>query len=553
MKKYKLNVVLALFVALTNISVYAQKVNHSVIFRAMEDELLRNKEELKLSGYESPFFLSYTLKATSSYEIAATLGAITNSVSQLDNVIGSVRLMIGNYHRTNDFSYDGGLGIRALLPLDGDYDEIRRNFWLATDKAYKIALQQYASKKAYLQSKPKSMEEEAMDDFSKQSVGKEVVVEEMKQKLDQQLYENRLKKLSAIFKRYPQLQSSMVILSGVSSYVYKVSSEGLKMRIPIGQSTIAVSASVLSSDGERISDNWTYTVSSINDFPSEVELEKQITEFADNLISLSQAPPMEEYYAGPILFENSACVSIFMDNLLRSGQLLAWRKPEGKPDRLTLDGRIDRKILDSRLSVKNYSTLKMYNEVPLLGYYEVDAEGIVPPKELSLIEDGILKRQLNGRIPTLKAPLSTGSSRFSLAASQVYFATAPGTLHIVGEEGFKMEKMKKALIKAAVEENLKYAYIVRKIAGKATLMYRVDVKTGEEVQVRAGDFIGINLMKLKRLRELSAKEQVVNYLLGGQCPSSIICPQAILLEDIEVNVPKVQKERKNVLTFPLER
>lgn len=199
---------------------------------------------------------------------------------------------------------------------------------------------------------------------------------------------------------------------------------------------------------------------------SDFELEKRILEFAENLIRLSQAPPMEEYYAGPILFENSACVSIFMDNLLRSGQLLAWRKPEGQSDRLTLDGRIERKILDSRLSVKNYSTLRSYNEIPLLGYYEVDAEGIRPAEELLLIENGIFKRQLNGRIPTLKAPLSTGSSRFSLSANQVYFATAPGTIHIIGEGGLKMEKMKKALIKAAVEENLKYTYIVRKSQDK---------------------------------------------------------------------------------------
>lgn len=84
-------------------------------------------------------------------------------------------------------------------------------------------------------------------------------------------------------------------------------------------------------------------------------------------------------------------------------------------------------------------------------------------------------------------------------------------------------------------------------------MYRVDVRTGQEVQVRAGDFIGVNLMKLKRLREFSEKEQVANYLLGGQSPSSIICPEAILLEDIEINVSKVHKERKNVLTFPLAR
>lgn len=255
MKKYKLSVVLMFFVALIDLTVCAQKVNHSAIFQAMEDELLRNKEELKLPGYDSPFFLAYSLKYTSSYEIAATLGAITNRVSRLDNVVGSVRLMIGDYHRTNDFIYDGGVGIRTSLPLDGNYNEIRRNFWLATDKAYKIALQQYASKMAYLQSNPKSTEEDRLDDFSRQSVVNEFVVEKVDEQWNQQLYEKRLKNLSAIFKRFPQLQNSMIVLSGVSSYLYKINSDGLKMRFPMGQSSIVVSASVLSFDGVRLSDS----------------------------------------------------------------------------------------------------------------------------------------------------------------------------------------------------------------------------------------------------------------------------------------------------------
>ena len=553
MKKYRWNICLLIVFVMLQLSAWAQTSVDAVIFRAMQDELQRNKEQLKLPGYGTPFFLAYSLKVVSNFEVSGSLGAVTNSFFQDRSVVGNVRLLTGDYHRTNDFMYEGGNGIRTSLPADLDGNEIRRNFWMATDAAYKMALQQYASKQAYLKSNPKSAEEEQVDDFSNQKVTDRIVTEEPAFQFDQKLWEKQIARLSAIFSKYSQLQNSSVTISGLNSMIYKVNTDGLKIKEPLSQVTLSATASVIACDGVKLGDNWSLTVAAPQDLPSVEELEKRITEFAENLMRLSQLEPIKEYYAGPVLFEKGACVQVFRDNLLRSGQLMAWRKPEGKPSRLTFDGRIERKILDGRLTVKNYTALKSYNGTSLLGHYEIDAEGIAPEKELVLIESGILRRQLNGRIPTLKAPLSTGSSRFSLAPNQVSFATAPGTIHIAGKDGLKPEKMKKALLKAAAEENLKYAYIVRKMAGQASLIYRVDTKTGEETQVRAGDFAGIDLMKLKRLREISAREQVVNYLFNGQQPASMICPEAVLMEDVEMNVPQLRKEKKDALTFPLQR
>ena len=553
MKRYRWRISLLLVLVWWQLPAGAQTGGEAVIFGAMQDELLRNKEQLKLPVCGTPFFLAYSMKVNSNFEIVGSLGSVTNSFLQDQGAVGNVRLLLGDHHRTNDFIYDGGSGIRTTLPTDGDYNEIRRTFWLATDAAYKTALQQYASKQAYLKSNPKSAEEEQMDDFAAQKVTDEIASGESAFQLDRKMWEQQIARLSAVFCKYPQLQNSSVSLSGIRSVIYKVTSEGLKLREPQGQVTLSATASVLACDGVRLGDVWSLTVADLQDLPAVEELEKQVTAFAESLMHLSQLKPVSEYYAGPILFENAACVQIFQDNLLRPGQLMAWRKQEGAGAMQTFDGRLERKILDGRLTVKNYTGLKSYNGVPLLGHYGVDAEGIAPAKEVVLIENGILRRQLNGRIPTLKAPLSTGSSRFSLALDRVYFSTAPATIHIVGKDGLKTEKMKKALLKAASEENLEYAYIVRKIAGQLSLIYRIDVKTGKETQVRAGEFAGIDLMKLKRLREISAREQVVNYLYNSQCSASLICPEAILMEDVEINVPQLRKEKKDALTFPLER
>ena len=239
---------------------------------------------------------------------------------------------------------------------------------------------------------------------------------------------------------------------------------------------------------------------------------------------------------------------------MKRGALFAYRKPD--TDRVqpvkTLDARLGMKIVDNRLTIKNYSTLDKYNGVPLLGAYSIDAEGVVPAKETVLVENGIFKSMLNGCIPTLYAPQSTGSSRFLLSSRNGMFSTAPGTIHIEVEKGTKPEKMKNALIKAAKEEGLKYAYIVRSLAGKASRIYRVDLD-GNETQVRFGDVSGLTLVNLKRMLNISNKENVSNYILNGQLLSSLIYPSSILVENIEINKSDVKKDKEQVLTFPLQR
>ena len=209
--------------------------------------------------------------------------------------------------------------------------------------------------------------------------------------------------------------------------------------------------------------------------------------------------------------------------------------------------------MDNRLTVKNYSTLDKYNGVPLLGAYEIDAEGVVPAKEMTLVDKGILRQMLNGRIPSLKTPHSTGSSRFVMTGQDIVYVTAPGTIHIEVDKGTKQDKMKKALIKAAKDEGLDYAYIVRSMAGTASRIYKVDVKDGSETQVRFGDVSAINLSKIKRVLDISSKENVSNYILNRQVLSSLIYPASILIEDVEINKSEPKKEKEPVLKFPLQR
>ena len=50
------------------------------------------------------------------------------------------------------------------------------------------------------------------------------------------------------------------------------------------------------------------------------------------------------------------------------------------------------------------------------------------------------------------------------------------------------------------------------------------MKDGSETQVRFGDVSAINLAKIKRVLDISSKENVSNYILNRQVLSSLIYP-----------------------------
>ena len=481
------------------------------------------------------------------------LGAITSSMELPWMGIGSSQLLLGNYDNTSDSRYIGQF-LKIGMPAEADYDMIRQNYWLVTDAAYKWALQESAAKEAALKANPQTPEEAALPDLVKaEPITK--IVESKPYDINMKEWENAIRELSAIFKGYKDIYNSSVGISGLDMEVYKQTSEGVTMKQPVSYVNFYAQGFVNTADGVKIGDVYSVLVARPQDMPSLEELKKNVKAFAENLIKLKDAPEVEEFYSGPVLFEDGASSAIFTNNLLNQGGLFAYRKPEGGRGGAakTLDGRIGRKIMDNRLTVKNYSTLDKYNGVPLLGAYEIDAEGVVPAKEMTLVDKGILRQMLNGRIPSLKTPHSTGSSRFVMTGQDIVYVTAPGTIHIEVDKGTKQDKMKKALIKAAKDEGLDYAYIVRSMAGTASRIYKVDVKDGSETQVRFGDVSAINLSKIKRVLDISSKENVSNYILNRQVLSSLIYPASILIEDVEINKSEPKKEKEPVLKFPLQR
>ena len=120
--------------------------------RALRDELARSMQQLQLEDLEQPYFVSYLVREVKSKGSSATFGSLLNSGEGHSRDL-SVEVRVGDYALDNtnfrSFSF-GGTGVVRMyggsmqLPLEDDYDELRRKIWLATDGRVQKGARRYS-------------------------------------------------------------------------------------------------------------------------------------------------------------------------------------------------------------------------------------------------------------------------------------------------------------------------------------------------------------------------------------------------------------------------
>ena len=519
------------------------------IFAAMRSELERNNAALILPNGPKPYYISYTVARYRRFSVAGSLGGIMFSNVSPWQMNGGTQVMLGDYQHNSDVQYSEQIA-PAQLPSEVDYDIIRRGFWEASDMMYKYSLAMMAQKANYLQQNPRSPEESALAEMQQLPAVTHVRERETKFEINQAALEQLVTEASAVFKEYKDIYNSSVAISGTEIDLYRLTTEGVQLKEPGGHVTVSVSAEARADDGSTVGDSFSLSLLSPAELPSVEELKKRVRAFAEGLMQLKAAPPVAEYYNGPIMFEGGAVATILANNLLYRGGLIAARSLG--PSRGGLEDQFGSKIMDSRLTVKNYTAMKEYNGTPLYGHYEIDGDGVTPETEMTLVEKGVFKKMLNGRIPTQKAPETTGSSRFILSPQSPTVTTGTGTIHVQVEKGTSHEKMKKILIKAAKEAGQSCAYIVRGIAGSALVVYRVDLKDGKETRVRTTGFRMPDLTKLQKITAISSKEEVMNYL-PDYYPASMIYPAGMIVDGLVIDKASPKTAKEPALKVPRQR
>jgi hypothetical protein len=549
MKRIKILFVLLLIASFT---VCAQKDVEPLLFRAMNDELKRSMDSLSLPGMQKPFYLAYTVKRSKGYDIKSSYGGIVSATEGDIYCKNNFRvdLYVGNYHRCNIMaSLTGMKGYftdqLGELPDDLDYSETRRLLWQATDKMYKKAATDYDKKMSSLKQMNLSPETEAVDDYAKISPVEKKVAHRIEFNPNRRAYwEKTLNAVSSVFAEYPDIIDCDARISVHSADIYFLSNEGSRVINAQDFSSLFIRATARTEEGEEISSGIGYQELDEARFPSQDSLISAAKNAVQKIYELKNAPKVNETYYGPVLFDN--CLSLIRLFLEYRTGLTAYKAYQTDNEGKSLENLMNRRILPSNINIISEPGLKEFNGKQLWGAYEVDAEGVVPPDTLFLVEKGMLRNVLNGRFATLKTPFSNGHNITTAESSGAKMDLGPGVLHMyVTDGGETKAQLKEKLIRLAIEEGLDYAYIVR------DGFYKVNVNDGSEQRVRGLTTQTITVQMLKRMAGISSDQIVANgsYLY---VPYSMIYPSSILLEDIEVSKDGIRYNQKAPLvTSPL--
>jgi len=558
-----------------------------IVMKAMIDELERTRQ-LRVVGNSSdaPYFVEYSLSDSESFNCTASLGALMNSSS---NRFRAPRLQVrvGSYEQDQTNHVTSGIftGSRLDLeqwPIDDDYNLLRQCLWLATDRAYKTALESMARKRATLRNVTVT---ERLPDFTK-AEGIKAVKDFPKIKFDSAAWQARVLKLSAVFTAYPEVTNSSVDLQALRGITRLVNTEGSIIRYPDILYILRIRAEGLAADGSPLRDSMAFQALDVGNMPSESEMMQGARQLSENMKALTAAP-MGEAYVGPVLFEPQAAAQLFSQ--LIGDNLRVTQKPLSDPGRPVpwfpsdFETRLNSKILPEWVDVVNDGTMKKWNGRDLLGYDEFDLEG-QPPQRTVVIEKGVLKSFLTTRQPIKGFNTTTGSAR--LPGSFGANSAAISNLLINASGGVSRADLKKKLIENIQQRNKPYGLLVRKLdypssasvaelqalmaglsqAGGTNRVMSPPVQVykvfpdGREVLVRQLRFRGVGVRSLKDLVAASKETEQFDFInnvapfalmaAGGYlAPTSVISP-ALLFDDMELEPVQEQQPRLPLVAAP---
>ena len=530
------------------------------VMRAMTDELQRSVSELQFKDLDKPYFIQYTVIDQQRYRASATFGALTASDLGKARIL-QAQVRVGDYDFDNsEFVAGGGFqgaapaGVTAQTVIDNDYGAVRHSLWLATDAAYKQSVEQLARKRAFVQNKIRG---EQIPDFSKE---KAVTVVDSRHDLqiDKAKWEKQVREWSAIFKEYPQVQESSVVMEAQLNHRYLVNSEGTRTLQPALLVSIEIQAETQASDGMRLRHWLPFNAGSLEQIPPAQDITKAIRQMASDLTTLRTAPVLDADYSGPVLFTGQASAEMFARVLgpnLSGQRLPLSEQQQAQTTRSELVDRLNRPVLPRFLSVYDDPTTQRIGNQELLGHYQVDDQG-VPARRVSLIEQGVLKNFLMSRRPGKDMPQSNGHGRSGVPGRET---AQIGNLFIQSTEGKSYEDLKQQLIKMCQEENLQYGLLIkalnpdnRSAIGLPVLTYKVYVSDGHEELIRGAFAQGIPIRSLRQIEAVGNDAFVANRLTGSNelpTPMSIVAP-SVLLEEMELKHPTGTQQQPALLTHP---
>jgi predicted Zn-dependent protease len=539
---FNISIFRALWLVASWLSVASLQAQDDVVLKALQDEVQSNIKGLKLADHEKPFFIMYNLHEQKSYSIAASLGALSASDENSQRAKSNARILVGDYE-FNDESLEDNLfsrltAIEINLPVEDDYFGIRRAYWSTTDKVYRDAARHFERHKETLKELGKPLNDVPHRSFAK-SNSVQIISTLKPYTFDKTKLEIEARNLSARFLNHPDIVHSGVAIQYTEGYDYLVNSEGTVAKIPF---TLALFIAVVqnkNAGGEFALQQITHMAKTPEGFPTAQQLATEIEKMISKAEGQFALPKFDEEYSGPVLLTGKVVAELFSYELLKGKESIIAKHDIPKLDgyqydnKTSVNEKIGKSFCNESITVKAKPKLKSFNNIDLLGSFDIDNEGIVPADELTVIENGVLKNLLNDRTITHSSHKANG------------FSSGAGVLEITSSMKDSEKALKDKLIAQAKKEGLDYAMILREENDQQVGLfgvYKVSVADGKEVLVKNASLGQISPKALKRILGASEKYTAHNLVSGRGADlshavpdiTSFIVPEYLLLEELEM-------------------
>jgi predicted Zn-dependent protease len=570
--------------------------------QAMRDEMVRAKTrlELRIPNIDKPvrpYYIEYRLLDLDVREVVAEFGTLLSSTHARNRFmdvaarVGSYKLDSSNF--VSDDGFRGFIGPTGSVGIDRDYDSLRQDLWIATDQAFKEALETYSRKQAYLSSLARQSD---IDDFSKTEP---VQLVEPLQTPDwtSRNWDQEARETSATLRAFSEIHESRVTYYLVYATEYLLTSEGTEIRQNRHFAAIEAGMNALADDGVPLNHFYATYMARPDDLPGVEAVRKGLNVAGTELMALRAAPPAQDY-TGPVLFEARAAAPMVAQVL---GPAVNGARPPisfspvmeqmlgnlgGKSDWVS---RLGARVLPAGVTVVDDPGAKDFSGARLIGGYAVDNEG-VRAERVTLVENGNLKSELMSRRPGPDFERSNGHGRAGFLNDA---KPTMSNLLFSASEAISPADMKKKFLDTCRAEKLAYCLVVREMDNPALsllhqedfsellasygggagtgdrlplVVYRVYPETGREEMIRGARIIGLNSRALRNLSGIGNDSFVYNYMqsqmngfsgtaLGAfgsaqlGLPASVVAP-SLLFEELEVRGARGEAKRLPLLPPP---
>jgi len=528
----------------------------SHVLRALKTEMDRTMLELK-SQPSPPYFLSYAVTESHTSTFSASFGAMDGEETSANRIL-DIDLRVGSHNLDNTRSIRGvafemGRGMRSQeLPMGDDERSLRTLVWIATDRAYKAAVERLGKVKTNLQVKVREEDTSADQSIEKATT---FIQPFNLVTFDTSAWRDRVRRLSAVCVGHPELYTGKVTLQFDQVVKFFVNSEGTMLQHvePIVKMFVIVKTKA--EDGMSLPLYRSYSAHTLDRLPSEESIRLELESMTKQAVLLRTAP-LAETYSGPAILSGRSA-GVFFHEIF--GHRAEGHRQKDANSSQTFKAFLGKKILPSFIDVVFDPTKKTLGNVDIVGAFAFDDEGI-PAQRVVAVKDGVFQNFLMSRSPIEGFPKSNGHGRRQPGLRPV---SRQSNLIVEAKTTVPYDSLRALLRKECIKQNKEYGLVFDDIQGGFTftgrtvpnafnvqplVVYKVFADGRPDELVRGVDLIGTPLTTFNNIVTAADDIGIFNGVCGaesGGVPVSASSP-SLLVSTIEV-----QKKQKSQAKPPL--